>query len=94
MADNVNTPTLPFSAFLFGPLWCAGNNFTASTFQQNAAPLDFPQLPLPPRVLALCQICPCAILITSQGNLYGGILWEHQSAKKVISGTATQLWYQ
>lgn len=60
----------------------------------ECSPCSFP---LPPSFSPCLSLAPNLSLCHfnySQSNLYGGILREHQSAKKVISRPATQLWYQ
>lgn len=82
-----------------------GQNFTALQLKLFHGRERSPAIltPTPTPAAAASLISPCLSLMPnlslchfnySPGNLYGGILQEHQSAKKVISRPATQLWYQ
>lgn len=84
-----------------------GHHFTARQPQLFPRQRTYPFNPPPPthatNTTTTSLISPCLSLTPnlspchfnySPGNLYGGIPQEHQSAKKVISRPATQLWYQ
>lgn len=84
---------------IISPLYSLNFFFT----EENAALRSSPHHPQSPPNHHLPHFSPCLSPMPnlslchfnySPGNLYGGILQEHQSAKKVISRPATQLWYQ
>lgn len=96
------TPS-PFALSYLHPLWRADPHFSALQLQLFHGRDCSPAIPRCTPTTTTTFISPCLSLMPnlslchfnySPGNLYGGILQEHQSAKKVISRPATQPWYQ